>query len=112
MSCSILWSNGYGLAERSHRFRNHLLLPVCGTEIIRCGEVRRVQVESVLQLQNGPVEVAGASISKSQVENRKRIVRAELQDTLKFLHGMRIIAQTVIIEPQQIMHGNGVGLCL
>src|SRR5260370_3187955 len=112
MSCSILWSNGYGLAERSHRFRNHLLLPVCGTQIIGCGEVRRVQVESVLQLLNGPVEVAGASISKSQVENRKRIVRAELQDTVKFLHGMRIIAQTVIIEPQQIVHGNGIGLRL
>ncbi len=78
MSRRILRSNGYGLAEGSHRFRNHLLLSVCGAQIISCGEIRRVQVESVLQLLNGPVEVAGASISKPQVENRKRIVRADL----------------------------------
>src|SRR6266446_4027628 len=103
MSGRILRSNGYGLAERSHRFRNHLLLSVCGAQIISCGEVRRVQVESVLQLLNGPVEVAGASISKPQVENRKRIVRAELQDAIQFLHSARKLAHAVIIESQQIM---------
>src|SRR5260370_37792105 len=103
MSRRILRSNGYGLAEGSHRFRNHLLLAVCGAQIISCGEVRRVQVERVLQLLNGPVEVAGASISKSQVENRKRIVWAELQDTLTFLHRSRIIAQTGLIVRQQVM---------